>query len=104
VATQASGSLDFETLRRAIEDRDADTLIGFYAEDAEVRTVNKNDTPSSPRVLRGKEEISEYLRDVYDRGMTHRVEGIAITEGGRFFYVTDEDEGVHLRLTRLLAD
>jgi hypothetical protein len=33
-----------------------------------------------------------------------RVEGIAIAEGGRFFYVTDEDEGVHLRLTRLLTD
>ena len=33
-----------------------------------------------------------------------RVEGIAIAGGGRFFYVTDEDEGVHLRLTRLLAD
>jgi hypothetical protein len=32
-----------------------------------------------------------------------RVEGIAITPEGRFFYVTDEDEGVHLRLTRLLA-
>ncbi|MCA3747714.1 MAG: hypothetical protein IN808_01050 [Rubrobacter sp.] len=32
-----------------------------------------------------------------------RVEGIAIS-GDRFFYVTDEDEGVHLRLTRLLAE
>ena len=32
-----------------------------------------------------------------------RVEGIAITDGGRFFYVTDEDEGVHLRLTSLLV-
>ncbi len=32
-----------------------------------------------------------------------RVEGIAITDDGRFFYVTDEDEGVHLRLTRLLV-
>ena len=32
-----------------------------------------------------------------------RVEGIAITPQGRAFYVTDEDEGVHLRLTRLLA-
>ena len=32
-----------------------------------------------------------------------RVEGIAITDEERFFYVTDEDEGVHLRLTRLLA-
>jgi hypothetical protein len=33
-----------------------------------------------------------------------RVEGIAISDGDRFFYVTDEDEGVHLRLTRLLAE
>ncbi len=33
-----------------------------------------------------------------------RVEGIAITDDGRFFYVTDEDEGVHLRLTRLIAE
>lgn len=32
-----------------------------------------------------------------------RVEGIAITAEGRAFYVTDEDEGVHLRLTRLLT-
>jgi hypothetical protein len=32
-----------------------------------------------------------------------RVEGLTVTEGGQAFYVTDEDEGVHLRLTRLLA-
>jgi hypothetical protein len=32
-----------------------------------------------------------------------RVEGIAVTDDGRFFYVTDEDEGVHLRLTQLLG-
>jgi hypothetical protein len=32
-----------------------------------------------------------------------RVEGIALTDDGRFFYVTDEDEGVHLRLTRVLV-
>jgi hypothetical protein len=31
-----------------------------------------------------------------------RVEGIAATGDGRFFYVVDEDEGVHLRLTRFL--
>jgi hypothetical protein len=43
----------------------------------------------------------EFVREFPD---LPRVEGIAITDGGRFFYVTDEDEGVHLRLTRLLAD
>ena len=74
MATQAPGGLDFETLRRAIEERDADTLVGFYAEDAEVHTINRNTTPSSPQVLRGKEQIAEYLRDVCSREMTHRVE------------------------------
>ena len=44
---------------------------------------------------------AEFVREFPD---LPRVEGIAITDGDRFFYVTDEDEGVHLRLTRLLAD
>ena len=74
LATQAPGGLDFEALRWAIEEREAETLIGVYAEDAEVRTVNRNTTPSSPQVLRGKEQIAEYLRDVCSREMTHRVE------------------------------
>jgi hypothetical protein len=32
-----------------------------------------------------------------------RVEGMSVTPEGRSYYVTDEDEGVHLRLTRLLV-
>jgi hypothetical protein len=32
-----------------------------------------------------------------------RIEGISVTPVGRTYYVTDEDEGVHLRLTRLLV-
>ena len=44
---------------------------------------------------------AEFVREFPD---LPRVEGIAITAGDRFFYVTDEDEGVHLRLTRLLAN
>ena len=73
-AQKTSGGLDFETLKRAIEQSDADSLTNFYAEDAEVFTVNRNTTPSSPQVLRGKETITEYLADVCGRDMTHRVE------------------------------
>lgn len=69
----ASG-LDFGTLRKAIEERDAGTLVGLYAEDAELYTVNRNAPPSSPRVLRGRAMISEHLNDVCGREMTHRVE------------------------------
>ena len=72
--TEQRTGFDFEAMRRAIEGLDADALVALYADDAEMRTVNKSSTPSSPRVLRGKEEISEHLRDVCGRAMTHRVE------------------------------
>jgi hypothetical protein len=46
---RTAGGLDFEALRRAIERSDADSRIGFYTEDAEMLTVNRNTTPSSPQ-------------------------------------------------------
>jgi hypothetical protein len=81
MATQAPGGLDFEVLRHAIEGRDAETLVGLYADDAEVIAVNRNTTPSSPNVLRGKEQIAGYLRDVCAREMTHRIENEVLGEG-----------------------
>ncbi|MBA2715310.1 MAG: nuclear transport factor 2 family protein [Rubrobacteraceae bacterium] len=71
---QMAPSLDFEAMRHAIEGSDYEALVAFYADDAEMRMVNKNATPSSPMVLRGKAEISEMLRDVCGRAMTHHVE------------------------------
>lgn len=78
--TEQKNSLDFEALRQAIEGLDADLLTSLYADDAEMRTVNRYTTPSSPRVLRGKEEISEHLRDVCGRAMTHRIENEIVGE------------------------
>jgi ketosteroid isomerase-like protein len=77
---QTSGSLDFEALRRAIENLDADQLVGLYADDAQMLTVNRYTTPSSPKVLKGKEQIAEHLRDVCGRAMTHRVENEVVGE------------------------
>jgi ketosteroid isomerase-like protein len=77
---QTTGSLDFQALRHAIEERDAEALVSLYAEDAELLRFNRYDTPSSPRVLSGKEEIAEYLRDVFGRDMTHRVQDEVIGE------------------------
>jgi hypothetical protein len=72
--TEQKASLDFEVMRRTIEQLDADLLVNLYADEAEMRTVNRYTTPSSPKVLKGKEEISEHLRDICGRAMTHRVE------------------------------
>jgi hypothetical protein len=71
---------DFEALRRGIEELDEELLIDLYADNAEVRIVNRNSTPSSPHELRGNEEIAAYLRDVCGRAMTHRVENEIISE------------------------
>jgi hypothetical protein len=78
--TDQKSGLDFETLRQAIEQLDADLLISLYAEDAEMRTVNRYTTPSAPKVLSGKEEITEHLRDVCGRAMTHRIENEILGE------------------------
>jgi hypothetical protein len=72
--TEQKTGFDFEAMRRAVEQLDADLLIDLYADDAELRIVNKSATPSSPRKIRGKEEIAEYLRDVCGRAMKHRIE------------------------------
>jgi hypothetical protein len=73
--TEQKTAFDFEAMRRAMEESDADALIPLYADDAEVKTVNKNAPPSRPSTLRGKEEISGMLRDVCAREMSHKVEG-----------------------------
>jgi len=77
---KSTSAFDFESMRQAIENLDADKLVGLYADDAEMLTVNRYTTPSSPKVLKGKEEIAEHLRDVCGRAMTHHVENEVIGE------------------------
>jgi hypothetical protein len=80
VQEESTSRLDFELLRRAYEQRDAELALSLYADNAEVRLVDHNNPPSSPLVLHGKEQISEHLRDVLSREMTHRVENEVIGE------------------------
>jgi ketosteroid isomerase-like protein len=67
-----------ETFRRGIEERDANALLDLYAEDAEIRIVDRTSPPSSPRVLRGRQAIAEYLTDVNGRDMTHHLERVVV--------------------------
>lgn len=87
---QAAGKLNFEALRRAEEQHDLDAMLDLYADDAEIRIVNHNTPPSSPYVLRGKEAIAEYLRDVFGRDMKHRVENEVVSEDRLAFNVACE--------------
>ena len=76
----AAGGLDMEALRRAAEGKDPEAMLGLYADDAAYVRVDRNSTPSSPMTLRGKEEVGEYLRDVFSRDMTHRIENEVVGE------------------------
>jgi len=61
-------------LKQAIEGRDAATLIGFYDDNAVMRIIDRDHSPSKPMELKGKREIARYYEDVCGRAMTHRVE------------------------------
>ena len=77
---KTTSGLDFEALRRAAEYKDAEALANLYAEGAEVLIVNRETPPSSPHVLRGREQIAEFLRDVCGRDIKSRIEAEVIGE------------------------
>jgi ketosteroid isomerase-like protein len=72
-------------LKRAIEGRDGSALAGFYADDAVLRIVDRNNPPSRPREVRGRSAIGTFWDDICSRAMTHRVE-TSVTEGDRLAF------------------
>jgi hypothetical protein len=70
----ASKPFDFEAFRRSIEKRDAAAQAALYADDAEMRIVNKDAPPSKPTVLKGRKEIARHISEVCGADMTHKVE------------------------------
>ena len=79
---QHQPAFDAGALRRGIEERDAATLLGLYAEDAELQVVDRNDQPSHPKIIRGRDAIGEYFADVCGRDMTHKVERLVVGDDG----------------------
>lgn len=70
-----AGTLDFGVLRGAIECRDPDALLGFYAEDAALRIEHASLPDGLAFELRGRARIERYLRAVCDQQMTCAVVG-----------------------------
>src|ERR1700730_19066538 len=83
--TTTSHLFDAEALRRSIEARDAATLLGLYAEDAELHVVDRNDQPSHPKIIRGRQAIGDYFADVCGRDMTHTIERLVVSESNAAF-------------------
>ncbi len=71
-----------ETLKRAIEGRDAELAASLYADDAEILIVNRNYPPSKPLVRKSREQVLALYKDVCSREMTHKITGIVVGEDG----------------------
>jgi hypothetical protein len=74
MGTAASTSFNADTLRKGVEGHTAADLLSLYADDAQVRIVDRNTQPSQPRVLHGRDEIGALFEDIYSRDMTHKVD------------------------------
>jgi ketosteroid isomerase-like protein len=72
-------------IKRAIESRDGETLASFYAEDARLRVIDRNNPPSKPREINGKVAIATFWDDICSRAMTHQVDAI-VTDGNRLAF------------------
>jgi hypothetical protein len=67
--------LDFPALRDAIERCDGEALLGFYAEDAELRIEHASLSDGLAFVLRGRAQIERYLQTVCEQRMACAVVG-----------------------------
>lgn len=61
-------------LRSAVESRDAAALLSYYDDDAVLTIIDSINTPSKPRIIRGKRDIGAFLDDVCSRDMTHTID------------------------------
>jgi ketosteroid isomerase-like protein len=72
-------------IKRAIESRDGRMLASFYADDAVLRVIDRNNPPSRPREVRGKSAITRFWDDICSRAMTHDV-SFNVAEGDRLAF------------------
>jgi SnoaL-like domain len=74
MGTAAGTGFDPEALRRGIEGDDATALLSLYTDDAKIRIVDRNTQPSHPKIVHGRDQISEMLNGIYSRGMSHHLD------------------------------
>src|SRR5712692_6791021 len=72
-------------IKQAIEGRNGRMLASFYADDAVVRIIDRNNPPSRPREVKGRAAIGTFWDDICSRAMTHKVE-TSIAEGNRLAF------------------
>jgi hypothetical protein len=62
----AMNSFAITDLKRAIEGRDGAALAGFYASDAVLRIIDRNNPPSKPNELKARRRSPRSMRTCAD--------------------------------------
>lgn len=75
-------AVDGMAIKNAMETRDGHALAGFYADNAVISIIDRNNPPSRPRELAGKAAISAFWNDVCSREMEHKVDA-TVASGNR---------------------
>jgi len=83
--TTKTDAVSGAAIKRAIEARDGRLLASFYADDALLRVIDRNNPPSKPREVKGKSAIATFWDDICSRAMTHKVD-TSIAEGNRLAF------------------
>jgi ketosteroid isomerase-like protein len=83
--TVTTKSVTPAAIKQAIEGRNGRVLASFYAPDAVLRVVDRNNPPSKPREVRGKAAIDMFWDDICSRAMTHKVE-TTLQDGDRIAF------------------
>ncbi|CDX26274.1 conserved hypothetical protein [Mesorhizobium sp. ORS 3324] len=78
-------TVDGAAIKKAIEGRDGKMLSSFYADDALVRVIDRNNPPSKPREIRGRAAINTFWDDICSRAMIHKVD-TTIAEGNNLAF------------------
>lgn len=72
-------------VKEAIEGRDGRALASFYADGATMLIVDRNNPPSKPREIKGKDAITVFWDDICSRAITHKVEA-CISDGSKLAF------------------
>lgn len=76
---QTEAKFDLGAFKRAVESGwDVGALLRLYDDDAEYVIVDRNNPPASPRLLRGRSAIGEYLNEAASYGIVSRIDHAAV--------------------------
>jgi ketosteroid isomerase-like protein len=90
MTVKATATFDINAFKRAYEEWDIEALLGFYADDAELVQIDRDNPPRSPRVRQGKDIFRGMFEHCASVGVKATVENAVAGEGRAAATITCE--------------